>query len=240
MILHDDQKKYSDLHDVNLFIAVTESLKYPLAIIGQSAEFLQDKHNRQIASGITGTARNTVRLLDHYLLSLRLQQFEPSLMPVSISANLVEAAHQLESLARHYDCDIELSVGGRYEPVMAHNEGLTAALYDMGTVLLESHTQQSSDKRSIIKLAVHRTRHGLTAGVFTNRQGIDASVLRRGKALYGRAVSPVSHLASAPGVGLFIADSLLKNMSAGLRVARHKNMAGLAATFNSSSQLTII
>ena len=240
MVLQGDQKSYAEFQDANLFAAVTESLKQPLTIIGRAAELLHEQHDPGLVSGIVETANTASRLLDHYLLSIRLQQHRPVLVPVSLSASLADVAHQLGVMADRHKCDVELHVAGRFEPVMAHAEGLRAALFDIGSVLLESHGQQPQTKRSVVKLAVHRTRHGIVAGVFTDKEGIDAAMFKRAMQLYGRAMAPANQLVNSSGAGIFIADALLKNMSGGLRSARHQKMPGLAATFASSSQLALV
>lgn len=240
MVLQDDQKSYAEFQDANLFAAVTENLRQPLTIISRAAELLQDNHDPVLVDGIAETANTASRLLDHYILSLQLQQLNPELVPVSLSASLADVAHQLSTMADRYRCDIELHIAGRFEPVMAHSEGLNAALFDIGSVLLESHGQQPQTKRSVVKLAVHRTRHGIVAGVFTDKDGIDAAMFRRAMQLYGRAMAPANQVVSSAGAGLFIADALLKSMSGGLRSARHQKMPGLAVTFASSSQLALV
>lgn len=242
MVLRDDQKSYTDNEGARLFSVLAQSLQQPFMTIARTAELLSNQPDSALAENIQHTADSAVALLDHYLLGIRLQQADSEmfLVPVSLAASLSDVAHQLEHAAKRYDCDVELHLAGKYGPIMAHGGGLTAALLDVGTAFLESQGQRTHTKRPVIKLAAHRTRHGIVAGAFTDIDGLSVDMFRRAKTLYGQSNAPISQLTAMPGAGLFVADSLLRSMSGGLRVAHHQRMTGLAATFAPSQQLSLV
>jgi hypothetical protein len=113
-------------------------------------------------------------------------------------------------------------------------------MISLGQVLIEARSQQPASTRRVIKLAAHRTRYGISAGMFSDVKGLDSAAFRRAKHLYGDAKQPFSQLVSGGGAGVFIASSLLANMSSGLRTARYQKLNGLAATFTPSQQLALV
>ncbi len=240
--LQNDQKSYADLPEARLFAVLAESLKQPFTTIARTAELLVESPDVVLLRNIESTADAATQLLDHYLLSLRLQRAgtELNLEPVSLAASLTEVAHKLEKAAQQYLCDIELHIAGRYEPIMAHSAGLSAALLDLGTVFLETQSQRTHTHRPVLKLAAHRTRHGIVAGIFADVEGLSTDMFRRARQVYGQAATPLNQVTSTTGAGIFVADALLKNMSGGLRVAHHQKLTGLAATFVPSQQLVLV
>lgn len=221
-----------------LLRALAEQLKMPLLHIARSAE-LGGTHRKQTLGSIAYTADMAMQLIDSYLLSMELQG-QPSLQlePVSISSVLQEVAHRLAPLAKQYDQDLEISLSGRYGPVMGHRGSLEAAYTMLGYAMIES--QPVSDQRSTVTLGAHKSSAGLVAGVFGNQQGLTADMFRRARALYGRSRQPLSSLSSSAGAGIFVADSLLGAMSTSLRVAHHHKMSGFAATLSPSQQLQLV
>jgi len=123
---------------------------------------------------------------------------------------------------------------------MAHKAGLEAALTSLGFVFIEAQAAQAHERQPIIKLAAHRSRAGIVTGMFADTQDLGADMFRRARGLYGRARQPLNQLTAASGAGVFVADSLITSMSAKLRIARHQNLTGLAATFLPSQQMSIV
>ncbi|HLB66396.1 MAG TPA: hypothetical protein VJJ78_02275 [Candidatus Saccharimonadales bacterium] len=227
----------------NLLLSLAEHLKLPLLQISQSAELarLTDQPAEQLEA-IELTADNALRLLDYYLLSTNLakQQLAAQLEPVSLSAVLNNVANELYKFAAQYQCKLELSLSGKYEPIMAHRGGLEAALTSLGYVFIEAQGSTNDKQKPLVKLAAHRGKKGLVAGMFAENENLSADMYRRAHGLYGQARQPLTGLTAANGAGVFIAESILDAMSAKLRVARHHNLSGLAATFMPSSQLSMV
>lgn len=230
--------------DGRLLEALAEHMKLPLLQVARQAELgrLADAPLEQL-SAIELTADTALKLLDNYLLSTRLahSRADLELEPVSLSAVLMDTARQLAKLAERYQCQLEVHLSGKYEPVIAHRLGLESAMLSLGYVFIEAQSAQPiSDRPRIVKLAAHRGKNGIVAGLFTNMEGIGSDMYRRAHQLYGHARQALPELVAGSGAGVFVADSLLDTMSAHLRVSHHQSLNGLAATLTPSKQLILI
>lgn len=226
-----------------LLTALAEHMKLPLMQIARRAELSKlIKDQEQALEDIEQIATGSLKLIDSYLLSILLARAQDQLQlePVSISAVMNDAAHSLSKIAKQYQCDLELHLAGKYEPIMAHRDGLEAAITSLGFVFIEAQSAQVHERQPVVKLAAHRSRHGIVAGTFADADDLGSDVYRRALGLYGRARQPLNQLTSATGAGVFVADSLLNSMSTRLRVARHQNLTGLAATFLPSKQMVLV
>lgn len=225
-----------------LLNALAEQIKLPLLQIARSAELAKHQDNAETLNAIELTADSALRLVDSYLLSLRLDQTGSGIFlePVSIAAVLNNAAHDLSGVAKNYGCQLELHMSGRYEPVMANRAALEAALTSLGFVFIEAASAAGGTEKPLVKLAAHRGKQGIVAGTFAGNQLLTADMYRRARRLHGHVRQPLSGLSSTAGAGVFIADSLLSSMSAKLRIAHHQKLAGLAATFEPSHQLSLV
>jgi hypothetical protein len=228
-----------------LLQALAEQLKMPLMQIARQAELAKLTGQPQDAMQVIElTADNALQLLDNYLLSIELarrQALHIEMEPVSVSAVLNDSAHELYKLAAQYGCELELDLAGRYEPIIANRTGLQAALTSLGHVFIEAGAQRSEHRyRPVIKLAAHRGKQGIVAGAFADVEGLSNDMFRRSRQLYGRTRQPLTGLTAASGAGVFVAESLMSSMSAHLRIARHHKLSGLAATFASSQQMSLV
>jgi hypothetical protein len=225
--------------DERLLRALAEQLKLPLVQIARTAELAADARDPAVLATISYIADTALGLLDSFLLTTDLESQESlELEPVSVSSVLNDTAHRLQPLARQHNCDIEISLSGKYGPVMAHQESLESALTLLGYSLIEARGEEG--QRHEILLAAHRSARGLVTGVFDNQPGLSTDIFRRGRALYGEARQAMPMATGTNGAGVFVADALMKAMSAPLHVARHHKRAGLAVTLHPSSQLQIV
>lgn len=225
--------------DDRLFWALTEQLKVPLIQIARQAELAHTTGDMSSLATIQYVADTALRLLDGYLLGQsQMTQLEPELSPVSVSSVLQDTAHKLYPLAKQNNCEVDISLAGKYGPVMAHKPSLESALLLLGYALIES--RGTGEERHQVVLAAHKTRHGLSTGIFDNQPGLSTDMFRRGRALYGAAKQALPSVSSANGASVFVADSLFRAMESPLRVARHKSLTGLAATMHLSSQLQLV
>lgn len=221
-----------------LLRALAEQLKLPLLQIAREAEFAAATEDASALTSISYTADMALRLVDSYLLSVQLQSLPAlDLEPVSLSAMLQDTAHRLNAFAKQYECEIEVHLSGKYEPVMGHAQSLEAAYATLGYAFIEATPSQTKHK---IVLGAHRSRSGLVAGIFGDHEGLSTDVYRRGQALFGSARQPLPGLSASAGAGIFVADSLLQNMETSLKVSRHNNLSGLAATLLPSHQLALV
>ncbi|MDB5185773.1 MAG: hypothetical protein JWL85_296 [Candidatus Saccharibacteria bacterium] len=222
-----------------LLRALAEQLKLPLLHIARQAELAAMTGSTSVPNTtITQTASMALQLIDGYLLSTDLHaQQSLHLEPVSISSVLHDTAQRLQFLARQYNCEVEIHLAGKYEPVMGHRESLETAFTMLGYSFIESITE-GKDRRLV--LAAHRSGKGLVAGVFGNHPGLTADMYRRARALYGNSRQALPTVSPASGAGVFIADSLLAPSGSPLRVARHQKLNGLAATLFPSQQMQLV
>lgn len=228
-------------HEPNerLLRALAEQLKVPILQIARSAELAQTTELDDVFRTIEYTADMTIRLIDSYLLGVRLQTLPTlELEPVSVSAVLQDTASQLGVLARQYNCELRVEIAGKYGPVMAHRQSLEAACMALGYAFIE--TAPAGGRKHSVVLGAYKNVYGLATGVFSDSHTISADIFRRAKLLYGSASQAVPNLAAGSGAGIFVAESILQTMSAPLKVARHHHLAGLAATLLPSKQLQLI
>jgi len=220
-----------------LLKALAEQLKIPLLQIARQSELAAIDPSVSFRS-VGLTADMAIRLIDSYILGLQVQgQPALELEPVSVASMLQDVAHQLTPFAKQHELTLEVSLSGRYEPVMAQKAHLEAAYMALGHSMIEA---QSGEGQSNVLLAAHRSAYGIVAGVFGASDTISADVYRRARALYGRARQSAPGMSAQTTAGVFIADSLLQSMQAPLRIAHHHKMSGLAATLQPSNQLQLI
>lgn len=226
--------------------SVAEQLKVPLTIIARQAELGQafgGLGTKELDSMQVQTAA-ALNLVDCYLLGLSLAQGQTclELEPVSLSSVLAGLAHDLYYLARDNQVDLEVHVAGKYAPVMANHRGLQAALVSLGYDMVEAVAAQEnkSKSRRRLSLAVHRTPHGLVAGMYVRHPEVEVGHWRRALKLRSRATQPIASFSPSSGAGMFVADTILRSMESRLRVGRHDREIGLAATFQPSKQLALV
>lgn len=241
-ISNNEYISYANNDQAKLFFALTEQLKVPLLQISRSAELAHLSTSKKRLKDIEDIADATMQLVDSYSLYIQLHEAGHNLrlVPVSLSALLSDTAHKIDKIAASKNCDIELHIAGRYGPIMAHPAGLATAFMNIGQALIDVQTQKTFTKRPIIKLAAHRTKNGISAGLFSDVNGLNNAMFRSAKNLYGISRQPLASISAHNGAGVFIADSLLETMSSGLRVARHQKLTGLAATFTPSQQMALV
>lgn len=222
-----------------LLRALAEQLKSPLMQIARSAELGRMVNPQDALPNIEYTADMALRLIDSYLLSVELKAL-PSLElePVSVGAVLQDTIMRLQTLASHYDCNLDVRLSGKYAPVMAHRKSLEAAYMSLGYAFIEAAPQ--ADRHHQVIFAAHRSAQGLVVGVFGDQPNLSSDMFRRAKALYGTARQSFPALSGTNGAGVFVADALLGTMSSPLRTARHQKLNGLAATFLPSRQTQLV
>jgi len=231
----------SQLQEVTqLLRSVADQLKLPLTTIARQAELgqLTGDPSQVDLTTVRTHATAAMTLVDCYLLGLQLMRDQATLAlePVSVSSMLAEAAHELDGFAKQYGATIDLRIGGKYEPVMAHRSGLKSAVLSLGYALLEAYPATGKS----LTLAVHRTPHGIVTGLYGDYEQLSAAQWRKALELQGRAPQPFSALCNGNGAGIFVAETILRAMETKLRVGRHNNKQGLATTLQPSQQLRFV
>jgi len=227
----------------SLLLSVAEQLKIPLTVIARQAELGHMTGDGTLvdASTIRVQADAALQLVDSYLLGIRLlrEQTELPLEPVSVSSLLVDVAHSLERFAEQYRVQLEVSIAGKYQPVMAHQQGLKAALVSLGFALVEAQAAQGTGAKRVT-LAIHRTPHGLVTGIYGQYEELAAKQWRRALQLQTSASQPFHGLLAGSAAGLFVADAILRSMHSHLRPGRFAGQQGLATTLQPSQQLRFV
>ena len=226
----------------DLLLGLAEQLKLPLLQIARRSElasFGQEVDN----AAIQATADSALRLIDSYLLGVRLaeegSQQSLALEPVSVSSVLYDTAHELSSLAKFYGVHLELSIAGKYGPVTANKQALQAALTSLGMSLIEALPALDS-KDVTLQLGAHRSRYGIVAGLYADTPSLNADTLRRGAELLGKSRQPLVGITHSSGAGIFVADTILQAMQLRLAPTRHNKLYGLGAVLQPNKQLQLV
>ncbi|MDL2342255.1 MAG: hypothetical protein QFB87_04220 [Patescibacteria group bacterium] len=223
-----------------LLLSVAEQLKLPLLQIARQAEIGQLTNTTDLQQ-IQSTADTALRLLDNYVLGVRLalDQYQLELEPVSVSSVLYDSGQELSRLARNYGVDLELHIGGRFGTVMANRVGLQSALVSLGAALIEALPALEQPQLKL-QLATHRCRYGIVAGLYTDTQQLTTDALRHGRQLMGGSRQPLMEMSHTAGAGVFVADSILKAMQLKLQVSRHHGLFGLGTVLLPNHQMQLV
>lgn len=224
-----------------LLLGLAEQLKLPLLQIARRAELAQLDQAVDVAA-IQATADSALRLIDSYVLGVRLaQDGQQSLVlePVSVSSVLYDTAHQLSQVARFYGVSLELSIGGKFGPVLTNKQGLQAALTSLGMALIEALPALDS-RQLTLQLGSHRSRYGIVAGLYSDTPALTVENLRRGSDLLGRSRQPLVGTTHSSGAGIFVADAILKAMKLRLQTSRHHRLYGLGTVLQPNNQLVLV
>lgn len=225
-----------------LLLSLAEQLKLPFLQIARQAELATLIPDTNSLDQIRVTADSALKLLDSYVLGVRMATEEELLFetePVSISSVLYDVGSELAPLAKAYDIRLDLRLSGKYGPVAAHRRGLTAALVSLGSALIEALPAiETSQLR--LQLSAHRCRYGIVAGVYCDAQQLTTDALRQGRRLAGRARQPMTGLAAGSAAGVFVADALLHGMNSELTVTKHRKLYGLGAVLQPNPQMQLV
>jgi hypothetical protein len=224
-----------------LLLSVAEQLKLPLLQIARQAELAQLDKKANIHE-IQATADSALRLIDSYLLGMRLSienRQELMLEPVSIASVLYDTGQELDALAKFYGVQLELNVAGKFGPVMANRKALQAALTSMGMALIEALPALESPQLRL-QLATHRCRYGIVAGLYSDTETLTTEALRQGRQLHGRSRQPLVNITHTSGAGIFVADAILRAMQLHLKVSRHHRLYGLGTVLQPNNQLQFV
>jgi hypothetical protein len=221
-------------------LSVAEELKLPLLQIARQAEQGRLSGQADLLM-IQSSADTALRLLDNYALGVRLAMEPEELVreSVSVSSVLYDAGQQLDAMAKSYGVGLELSIAGRFGPVLAHRQGLQAALVSLGAALIEALPAQETTQLKL-HLATHRSRYGIVAGLYADTRQLSRDALQRGRELQRRSRQPFTGLTHTSGAGVFVADTILQAMHLNLRPSRHHNLYGLGTVLQPNNQLQLV
>jgi len=231
----------SQMLSEQLLLSVAEELKLPLLQIARQAEY-GCLHGEADLKSIQATADAALGLLDNFVLGMRLnlEHRELEVEAVSVSSVLYDAGQQLDALAKNYGVGLELNIAGKFGPVIAHREGLQAALVSLGAALIEALPALEGSPQLKLQLATHRSRYGIVAGMYADTQRLTNEVLNQGRKLQHLSRQPLMNVTHTSGAGIFVADSILRAMQLRLRASRHHRLYGLGTVLQSSPQIQLV
>lgn len=225
-----------------LLLSLAEQLKVPFLQIARHAELASLSKDLESLGDISVAASGALKLIDNYILGVQLAQ-QPGYVfdtePVSVPSVLYDVTAELMPLAKSYGIKLDLSVDGKFTPVMAHRKGLQAALVSLGYSLIEALPANDAPQLRL-QFSAHHCRYGVVAGVYCNADNLSAKTLQQGRLLHGKARQPLTQLSPSSGAGIFVADALLQAMQSQLTTSRHHNLRGLAAVLQPNPQLQLV
>ena len=226
-----------------LFISVADGICHALLQLNQLSETVdpdaidsQATHWKTVQD-ITGAS---MALLEGYSMTLRLQQGMevPVVVPMAAPTLLKDTVRVLAPYAAQFGVQIELDISPRLEPILTDRAVLQSALISLGQVFIMAHAETEEPKP--VRLAAHKSRHGIVVGFYGYGIEMSAAALRRARSLRGKVYQPYSKFVSGPASGIFVADGLLHTVAAQLHAARYHNVAGLAVTMPACNQLQLV
>lgn len=223
-----------------LLLTVVEQLCRPLLHISRLSELTAAGPDAEHWQQVQAIADAGLQLAESYALQLRTDGKVAALEPITLSGLLYDTAHALAPYAKTYDVELQFEAGPRTYPVYANRGVLQSALTALGHVFVAA--EAACDEPGAVRLAAHRSRYGMVAGVYAPRAGqnLAAESLRQAQRLYGRAYQPLQRMVAGPAAGVFVADALLQTMRSRLHVARLHSVSGLAATLPAGRQLQLV
>ena len=231
--------------DDHLLMSVAQQLRQPLLQIARQAELsrlLKTADPQTALADILISAESALTLVDNYVLGLQVAARGEILQsePVAVTAILADAAHELTPTAKRYGVELQVDTG-RAGLINTNRQHLQAAFVSLGYALIEALASNATDApQAPLRLAAHRCRYGVVAGLYCGQEEISISALRRGRELQARAHQPHFSLSSAAGAGIFVADSLLQTLATKLTVSRYQHQYGLAAILPPVNQLQLV
>lgn len=238
--MSSEARAHQSVISQQLLLSVAEQLKIPLMQIARRAEQAQIDGNADLTT-IQATADAAMRLIDSYALGVRLS-LEPQLNnvePVSLPSVLYDTGQKLDALAKSYGVGLELRITGRNSPVMAHREGLEAALVSLGSALIEALPALEGPQLSL-QLATHRSRYGIVAGLYADTKQFTATALQKGRLLQPTTRQPLLGLTHTSGAGIFVADAILQAMELSLTASRHAGLHGFGTVLQPNRQIQLV
>lgn len=221
--------------------SLARELKHPLTYIARHAELSAMENGQQPAfAAVSQSAASALMLIDSYLLSARSEygQLQLPMEPVGLGGVLYDVAQALQQTAQERNCTIEV-IASHAGPVMAHEEGLRAALTCLASQLMLCDPEEPVLR--IIRLSAYRQHaRDPVAAVFDPAISFSQKDLAAARRLQG-----VSHMAfggssSGSGIHLAIAESLAQSIGARLSVVRRQNTSGFGLRLIKSEQLQLI
>lgn len=231
--MHNDVAVQEAEHSKRLFLSLADQLNHVCLQMVRMSELTPHTPAMRVL------ADTLLQLTNTYVLAFRTAHpGGVAREPVALSGLLTESAHLLQPYATQYGVSLHIDVPPQLQLVAAEPLVLRTAIVGLGQVFVRAAAE--SDAPGGVRLAAHRSRHGVVAGVYTDQhEALTAPVLRRALTMKGSVPQPLGKLVSGPAAEVFMAHALIDSLMTTLRVGRFRSLTGLAATLPSCSQLEL-
>lgn len=226
-------------HTINY---IFESIRLELVKVSTNIEYAINTKDIANLETAKYSSQNMLKLVETYLKYTNSDDTTDSqiIEPVSLSALLSGVVSSMKPYADWQQCDLGLSIEGKYQPVMANREMLQTVMNSLSSLFITAHGEYRHKRRPLILYVVRRTRAGITAGIYSDLEGINSDMLNTARKLYGKASNPLNGLTTNTNAGLYLADLLLHKMSSSLKIGKFNKLHGLVTTFQPSKQLLLV
>ncbi|HET9721662.1 MAG TPA: hypothetical protein VFP32_01380 [Candidatus Saccharimonadales bacterium] len=230
-----------------ILMTLSNDLALPLLQVKASLQDLESQDfakaaSRQHAQQAAMSIDTGLQLVEAYRLLLDwTKDCNLPAEPLAIGSILEDIAHQLTPYAKQYNTEIQVSVQPRLAPVLANHPTLNSALEVLGASLIRAQSAHSEKPKYQLVLGAHRSPDNvISAGVFSDVEGLSDRALRAARSLIGRARQPLLNVPEGAAAGILVADMLCAAMWQPLRAAAHNRLPGLATGVPATKQLQII
>lgn len=230
-----------------VLVALSDDLTLPLLHVKTGLELIEadnfSKKSMADQSRLMALSAETgLHLVEAYRLLLKSDEIlNLPLETVPLGNVLDEVAQRILPYAKQFSTSIRIDIQGRFAPVIAHQQSLATTLEVLSTSLIAAQAAQTEAKEYHLVLGAHRSPEGLvTAGVFSEVQGLSDRSLRAARSLVGQARQPLPAVPPGTASGILIADMLCTALWQPLRSSAHRNLNGLATGLPISSQLQFV
>lgn len=204
-------------------LAAAHELKAPLVLMRQLSYQLEHAGNltseqRIVQERLRLTAERSLRLVENITQTERLAETLFALEPLQVHSVWREVAEEARPLARQMDQQLTLAVPKKSLLVVAHRELLPAILMGLCDNAL-AHNPLGSQ----VKLSAKQHRDAIVFSVRDRGPKIEAKAFRELESRLGVAPQPLGSRPGSSGLGLWIAGSFARAMSAHLSVTRHRS-----------------
>ncbi len=227
---------------LSLLRSVALELKTPLTHISGTSHMLSQSGTKQTDEVIEQLRRiqlssdRLIYLVDGLILAGRAAegQLNFPLEPTNIAAVVNDSQHDLAPLALRYGKTFSLQVTSSLTPATAHPRLLNLVCYSLLDTVMR--TSQSE----VIELLVHHQLGDIMVTIRDDGDSIRPASLRSLLSKLGQSSQPSVALPGVSGLSLFIADSLLTNMSGRLHMGRVRGKRVVSFSLPMSHQLSLI
>lgn len=203
---------------LNLVSAAAHDLKTPLVFIrGAAAQLGSDQlsESQRVTqlNRIEQSAGRLLTLIDSLIGSAQAEQQQLALEPVQTEQVIYQALEDISPYAHELGFNFNVKLSRHLPPVLSHRSALRRILFN----LLDNAIKYTQDRHDI-DIQARRDRDHIRITVRDWGVGVRGSDLEQIWRLFGRAAAPSNAMPGSSGLGLYIASSLSRNLSAELNL----------------------